>query len=341
MNVSIVSIGDSCLSEWIVKAKEGVTKRGSTYETYYLESSDPSILQKIRIGSTKSQKDKEYRLEKEQQPEGKRVIMGIHKNIMVQTLELPFTEVRVNPLNLNPYIGNYDKSSDKSDKMVILLIGNKDYRYIRSKCTNDEKISIISTFRTEDVIGCVLRVSEDFTGEDIFTINVVKDEKFEFIKLGINKETSEVEVADSIIKNPAIIKNLEAIDKRFERDNVSRRLLRTSKQMICTNFISPLPFEEVKEVILKYEFDDAIDFDMFPANIFTITVDEKGLIVNDDKLKEIVKKLKQDKVKSLCLVNCKLDKTTFKDVRPLYLFTIDKTDVVSKKDYFIRCMKSN
>lgn len=340
MNVSIVSIGDSCQSEWVVKSKEGVTKKGSTYETYYLESSDTSILQKIRIGSTKSQKDKEYHLEKGQQPKGKKMTMGIHKNILVQTIELPFTEVRVNPLNLNPYIGNYN-TSEKSDKMVILLIGNKDYRYIRSKCIDDNKISIISTFRTEDVIGCVLRVSEDFTGEDIFTINAVKDEKCEFIKLVLNKETSEVEVADSIIKNPAIVKNLESIDKRFERDNVSRRLLRTSKQLICTNFITPLPFEEAKEIILKYAFDDAIDFDMFKVNIFTVNVDDKGLIINDDVLKNRVKTLKRDKVKSLCLVNCKLDKTTFKDVRPLYLFTIDKTDVVSKKDYFIRCMKSN
>ena len=340
MNVSIVSIGDSCQSEWIVKSKEGVTKKGSTYETYYLESTDSSILQKIRIGSSKSQKDKEYHLLKGQQPSGKRIITGIHKNISVQTIELPFTEVRVNPLNLNPYIGNYDKG-EKTDNMIILLISNKDYRYIRSKCTNDEKISIISTFRTEDIIGCVIRISADFNDEDIFTINAVKDNKYEFIKLVLNKETSKIEVADSVIKNPAIIKNLESIDKRFERDNVSRRLLRTSKQMICTNFITPLPFEEAREIILRYEFDDSIDFEMFPVNIFTVNVDEKGLIINDETLKSRVKTLKQDKVKSLCLVNCKLDKTTFKDVRPLYLFTIDKTDVVSKKDYFIRCMKSN
>ena len=349
MNISIVTIGNTNHAAWTVK--EDTFKAGTKeVKNYFLQSADSKVLQKIKFGGEYNTYPEDANFNIREYNSTDIIKYGKDDEVSIQTLKVPFKRVFINPKNMNPYLAGYG-TFESNDRLVVLLLGTN-YKYIRSSI-NHELAEVICTFHTQTAIGCVIRVSENKipTGKDsdmetpiIMIDTIVEKNFFHFI---VNHEKSEdefgndVSVVRSKIKNKNIITKLTQLNDQIKSKKIGRRFVRFNSALITSCYVVSNSMDENKVIDFLNEkevsevIEDTVSFIMYKVN-----VDEKGYIIKDDFFKEVVLEMKKRKVKAFTLVGCKLQKNTFVDVKPLYIFSIDETDSLNPPKS-IKCVKSN
>ena len=281
--------------------------------------------------------------------------------ISIQELELPFGSIYVNPKNLNPYLANFEQ--DANSRLIVLLMGN-DYRYLRSNI-NHELGEIISTFHTPTAVACVIKVynavveeikaakaeenkkKEPSKNVNVLMVDTVCGDEFTHFRINIDEDefnNEYVAVTKSIIKKPDLIKRLSNIDKNMTNKKTVRRFVRFTDSIITTHIVIPstMTQEEAEKFLNMHSASNSLT-DSATYSLYCVDVDEKGFIIDNDTLNDVLDTMVENKVKAITLIGCRMNKDSFGRVKPLYIFSFDSTEDVSKPESVkpIKCVKSN
>lgn len=347
MKVNIITIGKTNHAKWGVGSDEHKVA-GRLVLNYFLESEDKKVLQKIKLGGAAKQFPDDAEFSPANVVIGD-VVTG-ENGISIQDIELPFGSVFINSKNLNPYLAGLN--TDSRDRIVILLIGT-DYSYIRSNVNHDVG-EIICTFHTPNAIACIMRVYEDALDSiknqekpaketSLIMVDTVKDGEFVHFRMNVVTETGGLKAVQSTIKKPDLIKRLTGIDQKFKIKKTARRFVRYTPSIITSFFVSPITMsdEEIGELVNHHPISDALG-ENIPFTSYQVTVGEDGSIINDENLENVVNSMIENKVKAFTLVGCRALKNQFEPVKPLYIFSMDGTEDVTKDEVaMIKCIKSN
>lgn len=357
MKVNIVTIGSTPHAKWGVKS-DMVKIGGNTFLNFFLQSDDKKVLQKIKIGGGK----KEFPHDADFNADDTEIVSGTieQDGISIQELELPFGSVYVNPKNLNPYLANYEE--DANCRLIVLLMGN-DYRYLRSNI-NHELGEIISTFHTPTAVACVIKVYNAVVNEirdnqngkkkkdsssavNVLMVDTVCDNEFTHFRINLDEDENKneyVAVTKSFIKKPDLVKRLSSIDKKMTEKKTARRFVRFSDAIITTHLVIPssMSQEEAEKIVNMHSASTSLT-DSVTYSLYCVDVDEKGFIIENETLTSVLDTMVENKVKALTLIKCRVNRDSFGRVRPLYIFSFDSTEDVSKPDNVkpIKCVKSN
>ena len=342
MNVSIITVGGKHTPWEIIK--DTVTIGKKELSQFFLQSQDPKVLQKIKLGEAfNSKEDNEF---KELSP--KKVVDESNTlDIVIQNFNLDFNKIYINTKNMNPYVVKEPKR--KCDERLVILMLDNSYAYIRSTI-NSTIGEAICTFHTEKSIAVCIKVTESefqkyLTGSEfvkLITFDVLN--KGSFYNFSVNLHKEGVSVKKSKHRKKATCNHLSELNEQYKSKKVGRRFVRFSDKLITTAYISSIDFHDTTEnLINKYPLSDVILEDS-PIFLYDVNIDDKGFIIRDEIFENVIDDMKKKKIKSFTLSGCKLRKETFEDIKPLYIFSFQETEKLSEEEIEIqtlKCVKSN
>lgn len=344
MKVNIITIGKTNHSKWNI-GSEFIKVAGNNNLSYFLESEDKKVLQKIKLGGNANKFTNDINFVPESVVVNDLVTDG---EISTQEIDIPFNSILVNPKNLNPFLADYNPDMTTKNRIVILLLGT-DYSYIRSNINHDIG-EIICTFHTPSSIACIISVNDKvlkgFEVEETSLIMVDTKKKNNFTHFRVNMATGsdDIKVIKSVIKKPDLVKRLESIDQKFTENKVNRRFVRYTSSLITSYYICPsnMSMDDLQALIDHHPISDTLDVNI-PFASYQVNVDERGSIINDSDLAAVVEDMKNQKVKAFTLIGCRSARNQFDTVKPLYIFSLDATeDVTNDEDVkLLKCIKSN
>lgn len=358
---------------------DGKRSRENNIPKYYIESDDKKILQKIKIG---------YPFDTTFDP-NLASVGEMHKDdfISQQMIQMPYMHIYTNPRTLNLFLADAVVEDDhimhsdyvdhNSQNGIVILILDREYRYIRSSVTEDLG-EIISTFNTDQLIGCIILLNNEGIkniptlkntldmqngSKESFHENVLCcDTKFgdDYIHIRLNISTDEdsvtylypviSETCMNRIKNPMIIEKLDKmLWNTLDNSKINkreRRFVRTSKKLI-TNYVI-VPNDLTKSDGL-YNFSEFLDkhgtsLAVNPDNeimVLGVNTDENGFIIKDETFDGVISYMKEQKVKAFTIIGCDLKGQLFSVLRPSYIFIMDSTEsVIDDKAKALKCLRS-
>jgi hypothetical protein len=353
MRVQIVNVGKTTKASWHVAPSVVKAKNGNENTVYFLESEDNGTSQKIKIGGNEKNYPLDTKFDGSMVTDHGKVEEG---DYTIQSIDLPFSSVFVNPKNLNPYIAGFVDEEDtatRKDRIVVMILG-EDHQYIRSN-VNHNLAEIICTFRTNNGIACVLQVYQDRFDELVSTsngnerfplikIDTKEGDCYKHIRLELNTSNPyDIALTESFVKKLNVIEKLSSLDGNLEKKRTSRRFMRLSSSWITSTFIYPankMSSEEISRIINERNISSALDEDV-SIHVYPINVDEHGLVIKDNVFEDTINNLTKAKVKAFTLVDCKIPNGYYGDLKPLYIFTCDRSDIDTPAATRLKCFKTN
>lgn len=344
---------------WVPVVEEIPSRRNKKSDKNDVSSvtflSDPTgeINQKIRLGgvSTYYPYDHIYKTDTAYEYDKSIDVESLYQTgesgIYTQIIPVPFSDISVNGINLNPSVVNFNIEVEKREHDMIIVHLDKSFKYIRS-LVEFEYGEVVSTFHTKTGIGCVIKtnvnaikdaVANSEHGEvTLMMMDTFYKDKFIHLRLwATDSNNGEIVITTSEVKSDKLVPRLNALNEKLEERPIMRRFLRSCPNFITNTVICPtnITEEEASEIFERRGFTDVNSGNVV---LRKVNVDESGYIIMDDVFKKTEEALSRAKIKAITLLNCKGRISTFNDLNPLYIFICDETQGVSK---VIRCIKTN
>jgi len=312
--------------EWGVKQDNNV---------YYLQSLNDEIQQKIKIGKTIPDDLKEINVND--------ISFNYDNGICIQDFDLPsLNSIKVDGRNMNPKF--FEKADDESEKqLLIVTIDTRYYNYLRSYVSAFCG-EMISTFSSQNYIGCFILVDYSVAQKLVFSADVGEGESYKHCRITID-DNNKFNVSFTNIKKADTIEELVNIKKRISEMNIKNRFSISSKFLLTPIVVVPSSTKDsdVNTFVCTHKLSDNILNVQKPNNdkcvyVYPLDVDEEGYIIENDKYESVKKEFHKRNIRAVTFLDCRLRNKIINDLKLLYVFR-SKLDLEAHK--YINCIKSN